>query len=101
MHLQKAHIVSTLLLTDQRQHTSSHPPDIEGREVFSIPDRERQQQLPLAARLRLRTALWLLGQRTVDSGASSASELSDPQRRAVDERTAMTILSYGIQRRLL
>lgn len=101
MHLQKAHIVSTLLLTDQRQHTSSHPPDTDGREVFSIPDRERQQQLPLADRLRLNIALWLLGQHTVEGGAPSAPELSDPQRRAIDERTAMTILSYGIQRRLL
>lgn len=103
---QKAHIVSTTLLTDDRQHTTStHPPDTGDRQILSIPDRTARQRLPLSDRLSLRLGLWLLerGLHTRERQTRRASTTVSPpiRREAITEHEAANLLlSYDLQRGL-
>jgi hypothetical protein len=97
--------VSTTLLTDDRQRTTStHPPDTEDRQILTIPDHTARQRLPLADRLSLRLGLWLLerGLHTHEPRTPRASAYRPllAREQAISEREAITLLSYDLQRGL-
>jgi hypothetical protein len=97
--------VSTTLLTDDRQRTTStHPPDTEDRQILTIPDHTARQRLPLADRLSLRLGLWLLerGLHTQEPRTPRASAYRPllAREQAISEREAITLLSYDLQRGL-
>jgi len=97
--------VSTTLLTDDRRHTTSiHPPDIEDRQILTIPDHTARRHLPLADRLSLRLGLWLLErglhtQRPRTRHASTYRPLL-AREQAISEHEAITLLAYDLQRGL-
>ncbi|WP_417553991.1 hypothetical protein [Microbacterium sp.] len=97
--------MSTTLLTDDRRHTTSiHPPDIEDRQILTIPDHTARQHLPLADRLSLRLGLWLLErglhtQRPRTRHASTYRPLL-AREQAISEHEAITLLAYDLQRGL-
>jgi len=93
--------VSTVLLTDQRQQsTSIHPPDTEDREILNIPDRADQRRLPFTDRLSLRVGLWLL-HRSLNQTSLPAREVQDLDHRPLTEHEAITLLTHGLQQRSL
>jgi hypothetical protein len=97
--------VSTTLLTDDRQRTTStHPPDTEDRQILTVPDHTARQRLPLADRLSLRLGLWLLerGLHTHEPRTPRASAYRPllAREQAISEREAITLLSYDLQRGL-
>lgn len=98
---ESAHIVSTVLLTDHRQlSTSIHPPDTEGRQTISIPDRDGLQRLTAADRLSFRIGLWLL-KRSTRVRATAPSAIPDLDRRPIRETEAINLLVWGLQRNIL
>lgn len=93
--------MSSVLLTDHRQQSASiHPPDTEGRQTISIPDRDGLQRLTFADRLSFRIGLWLL-QRSTRVRATSAPLTPDLDRRPLRETEAITLLAWGLQRTML
>lgn len=99
---ESAHIVSTVLLSDQRQRsTSIHPPDTEGHQTISIPDRDGLQRLTLTDRLFLRVGLWLLQRSTRDRHEEFPSPVPELDRRPIRETEAMALLAWGYQRNWL
>ena len=93
--------MSTVLLTDHRQQsTSIHPPDTEGRQTISIPDRDGLQRLTAADRLSFRIGLWLL-QRSTRVRATAPSLTPDLDRRPIRETEAINLLAWGLQRNML
>lgn len=100
--------MSTILLTDERQQTTTiHPPDTEDRQILAIPDHAAVQRLPLTDRLSLRLGLWLL-QRGLHSGRDARVGLTDEERRVrhenrtrlrgVSEHHALALLTYDPHR---
>lgn len=93
--------MSTVLLTDHRQlSTSIHPPDTEGRQTISIPDRDGLQRLTAADRLSFRIGLWLL-RRSTRVRATAPSAIPDLDRRPIRETEAINLLVWGLQRNIL
>ncbi|MEV7630986.1 hypothetical protein AB0N64_01105 [Microbacterium sp. NPDC089318] len=93
--------MSTVLLTDHRQQsTSIHPPDTEGRQTISIPDRDGLQRLTLTDRLSFRVGLWLL-QRSTRFRETATSLPPDLDRRPIRETEAINLLAWGLQRNML
>ena len=93
--------MSTVLLTDHRQQsTSIHPPDTEGRQTISIPDRDGLQRLTATDRLSFRIGLWLL-QRSTRAHATAPSPTPDLDRRPIRETEALNLLAWGLQRNML
>lgn len=98
---ESAHIVSTVLLTDDRQQSASiHPPDTEGRQILSIPDRDGLQRLTLTDRLSFRIGLWLLQHSTRDR-TTAPSLPPELDRRPIRETEALNLLVWGLQRNML
>lgn len=97
--------MSTVLLSDQRQQsTSIHPPDVEDRKILSIPDPAQLRRLPLFDRLSLRLGLWLLSRglhrRTQSEHRSAGENLIALREQAITEHEAITWLSYDLHRGL-
>ncbi|WP_336645383.1 hypothetical protein [Microbacterium sp. USHLN186] len=92
--------MSTVLLSDDRQHTTIHPPDTEGRQILSIPDHDELRRLGLADRLGFRFGLWLL-QRSIRIRESAAPRTPEFDRRPLRESEAMALLAWGLQRHML
>lgn len=93
--------MSTVLLTDHRQHsTSIHPPDTDGRQTITIPDRDGLQRLTLADRLSFRLGLWLL-QRSTRTREPARPFAPDLDRRTIRESEAMALLAWGLPRNIL
>ncbi|WDH80101.1 hypothetical protein PTQ19_06620 [Microbacterium esteraromaticum] len=93
--------MSITVLTDQGQRSlSTHPPISHGREVLTLPGNEELRRLTLTDRLGLRFALWLLERslRGNRSPAAGAPDLQYAQLQALNERQAIALLTYGLQR---
>lgn len=94
--------MSTVLLTDDRQQSASiHPPDTEGRQILSIPDRGGLERLTLADRLTFRVGLWLLQRSTRVRDEKYPSPTPDLDRRPLRETEAINLLVWGLQRNML
>ncbi|MFD5214712.1 hypothetical protein [Microbacterium sp. NPDC058345] len=98
---------TTLLTADRRQNTSIHPPDTEDRQILTIPDHDDRRQLALADRLSLRVGLWLLERslRSEDVDRTDAAarhqQREELKRLALDQRQAIALLTFDLQRRML
>lgn len=83
----------------------SHPPDIEDREVLTIPVPAVRRGLPIADRLSLSIGLWLLLRAQRSRRRPNPYAGSDTFRplgeRHLSERESLTVLAYDLQRRLL
>ncbi|PKI92804.1 hypothetical protein CW368_00365 [Actinomycetales bacterium SN12] len=94
--------MSTVLLTDHRQQsTSIHPPDTEGRQILTIPDRDGLQRLTHVDRLAFRIGLWLLQRSTRTRDEKPYSPPPDLDRRPIRETEAISLLVWGYQRNQL
>ncbi|MFD5225320.1 hypothetical protein ACFWHT_06820 [Microbacterium sp. NPDC058342] len=91
--------MSTTLLSDDRQHTTIHPPDTGDRQILTIPDRSAQRRLALTDRLRLRLGLWLL-ERSLHPTAPAAPAPRPIRDAARAEHEAITLLTFDLQRGL-
>ncbi|MFC4139209.1 MULTISPECIES: hypothetical protein [unclassified Microbacterium] len=52
--------MNTSLLTPGTLQRQGHPPDIEDRQILTLPDADQRQYLTPAERLRLAIGLWLV-----------------------------------------
>lgn len=93
---------------------TAHPPDTDVPKTVSIPHASELQRLALSERLTLRLGLWLLDRSLKSQAQIEAQEIhhqhsrttavagvQDPQRRALTEHEAITLLAYGLHQRSL
>ncbi len=86
-------------------HSTTHPPDTQGREVLDIPAPDELRALSLADRLTFRVGLWLLrrAQRPHRSGRTDETPASShrPGTHHPSERENAAVLAYHLRRQLL
>lgn len=91
-------------MSNTLQHSTTHPPDIEGLQVLEIPAPADVRALGLSDRIALKLGLWLM-QRAQRPSRIPATVSREEAFRIINaggftERDAMTLLTFDMQHRL-